>query len=439
MFVNLEIELLHTISISTRRYLALILYFQILLLLNNFDLYAQDRAISVVPQKGNRVALVIGNSRYKYAPLKNPVNDAEDITKVLKQCNFTVISVYNASRTDIRKSVREFSTRIETADVGLFYYAGHGIQIDGENYLIPIDADVSGEYEVEDECLRISNILKSMRYSKGRLNIVILDACRINPFRTQFRSQTTGLARMEAPAGTLLAYATSPGSIAADGDGRNGLYTSKLLEHMKCPGLSIEELFKKVRSEVMEITSNKQIPWETSSLVGSFSFFSTDHTDGLPVDLTKPVPIRTSSQPRFYFDPSTSPSNFRECKDRFSRESSMIIYDAFLKKRWHLIENDMIFTWEDADRYCRDLKGNYRLPTMAELKSLMTKDTLDGEWGRINGLFFPKNARSDKYWTSEPGFLGGSVYVDFKNGRSSIMSTSNYGALIAISNDDTSP
>lgn len=219
-----------------------------------------------------REALVIGNAAYADGPLRNPVNDAKDMEKALLGYGFSVVSAYNADRRQMRDVIRTFGERIRQGGVGLFYYAGHGLQVDGENYLVPIGTRVFAEDEVEDECLRASSVLRKMETAGNRLNIIILDACRNNPFARKFRSTSRGLARMDAPSGSILAYATAPGKTAADGEGRNGLYTEKLLHYMKTPDLEIGQLFRKVRQGVMEESGNRQVPWESSSLTGNFYF-----------------------------------------------------------------------------------------------------------------------------------------------------------------------
>jgi len=222
----------------------------------------------------NRVALIIGNSNYKNAYLSNAVNDAEGMAIVLEQCRFKIIKRLNVNKRDLREAIRDFGNEIKKSpSVGLFYYAGHGVQVKGENFLVPINANVRAEDEVIDECVMISSILRKMETAGNALNIIILDACRDNPFKNFFRSTgAAGLAKMDAPAGSILAYATAPGQMASDGSGRHGLYTSKLLKYIPTPGLTLEQLFKKVRIEVINSSNNRQIPWESSSLTCDFYF-----------------------------------------------------------------------------------------------------------------------------------------------------------------------
>jgi len=219
-----------------------------------------------------RVALVIGNADYASGPLRNPVNDARAMANALRGCRFDVIEKLNVDRRETRRSIRDFAKRIKAGGVGLFYYAGHGVQVNGENYLVPIGAEMRSEDEVDDDCVRASFVLEKMEDADNRVNIVILDACRNNPYARSFRSGTRGLARMDAATGSILAYSTAPGDVAADGEGGNGLYTSKLLMHINTPGLAIEEMLKEVRKDVMAASSDQQVPWESSSLTGDFAF-----------------------------------------------------------------------------------------------------------------------------------------------------------------------
>ncbi len=236
----------------------------------------QDRQLQRDPSRPateRRTALVIGNGAYTHAPpLKNPPNDARDMVVTLKTLGFEVTAGINVNQREMKRLIREFGMNLKSGGAGLFYYAGHGVQSKGRNYLIPVDAEIQSEPEVEDFGVDVNLVLNFMDDAQNGLNIVILDACRDNPFARSFRSATNGLAQVDAPTGTLIAYATAPGRVASDGAGRNGLYTSELLRQLPAPGLAVTEVFMRVRAEVMKQTANKQVPWEASSLVGSFYF-----------------------------------------------------------------------------------------------------------------------------------------------------------------------
>jgi formylglycine-generating enzyme required for sulfatase activity len=224
-----------------------------------------------------RVALVIGNSDYQgdLPKLPNPVNDAALMTATLKKLGFTVIETRNADLTQMNKAIREFSDKLSGAGsqaVGLFFYAGHGLQIDGENWLIPVNAKIEKSADAEFEAIKASKILGQMEFAQNSLNIVILDACRNNPLSRGMRSASTGLAKMDAPLGSFIAYSTAPGQTAADGKGKNSPYTAALAKAIQKPGIAIEEAFRDARVEVLQATNKEQIPWESSSLTGAFQF-----------------------------------------------------------------------------------------------------------------------------------------------------------------------
>ncbi len=219
-----------------------------------------------------RYALVIGNKDYKVGPLPNAGDDANDLAELLKQKKFEVQKVIDGTRLEMRNAIREFSNKLASGGVGLFYFSGHGVQVDGDNFLVPVDADYEYKEEVPDVCVNVSYILRFMETSNNRLNILILDACRNSPFKSFSRSGEKGMVRLEAPTGSIVAYSTAPGFTASDGTGRNGLYTSKLMKYMNIPGMKIEDIFKQVRIEVSKESKQKQIPWESNSLMGDFYF-----------------------------------------------------------------------------------------------------------------------------------------------------------------------
>ena len=223
-----------------------------------------------------RVALVIGNATYKINPLKNPVNDSTDMARSLRSVGFDVIEANNTTLIQMREATRRFADKLGNSDVGLVYYSGHGVEVKGKNYLIPVNADIKREYEVVDQAFDASQFLEMMDNIRGpnnkRVNILIVDACRNNELQKSWRSTNNGLARMDAPGGTFISFATAPGRVAADGVGRNSPYTKHLLQALKQPNVPIEQVFKVVRRNVMEETKGEQIPWENSSLVGDFYF-----------------------------------------------------------------------------------------------------------------------------------------------------------------------
>lgn len=241
-----------------------------------FQAHAKDDRNLVVNRINNvageqRIALVIGNGAYANSPLRNPVNDARDMAKKLRGLGFDVIERSNLQTKQIGAMLREFRSKLAPGAVALVFYAGHGLQIKGINYLPAVDADINSEEDVPNQSITVNQIMDVLDESKTRLNLVFLDACRNNPYARSFRSSERGLARVTAPSGTLISYATRPGSVAADGAGRNGLYTSKLLAQMDS-NLQIEQALKRVVTAVKAASQGRQEPWMEGSIEGDFCF-----------------------------------------------------------------------------------------------------------------------------------------------------------------------
>lgn len=228
-----------------------------------------------------RVALIIANSAYEHTTeLKNPENDGRDMAAALRRLKFNVIEGFDLDHEKMRAKIRQFTTAIDGADVALFYYAGHGLQVAGKNYLAPVNAKLEKESDLDFETVQLNLVLRQMEREK-RTNLVFLDACRDNPLTQRLaRSMATtrsasigrGLARVESGVGMLISYSTSPGMVALDGDGRNSPYTKALVKHIETPGIGINDMMIKVRQDVLETSRGKQVPWEHSSLTGNFVF-----------------------------------------------------------------------------------------------------------------------------------------------------------------------
>ncbi len=227
-----------------------------------------------------RFALVIGNSNYpkSIGLLKNPVNDATDFAKELELSNFDVLLLTNATYGQMRAAMLKFKEKVDANDrdktVALFYFAGHGLQHEDENYLVPIDATIEFEDDIARYCFAVQRmVLANMERSNSRMNIVILDACRNNPFPALTRSAgEQGLGEMKRARGSFMAFATAPGSVASDGTGRNGLYTQELIKSIRKPGLTIEQVFKDVRANVLRLSGDRQNTWDSSNIIGEFYF-----------------------------------------------------------------------------------------------------------------------------------------------------------------------
>ena len=245
-----------------------------------------------------RVALVIGNSDYPSGPLRNPANDARLMSETLRRVGFDVIEKINADQRDMKVAILDFGRRLDAAGskaVGLFYYAGHGVQLEGRNYLIPTTAKIEREGDVEIEAVSADWVIAQMRYARNALNIVILDACRNNPFVRSLRSADRGLAIMPAPQGILIAYSAAPGSVAEDGDGRNSPYTTALSHAILEDREPLLEVFAEVREEVLAATAQRQVPGEYDEVVGGRHFyFATPAPQSAP---PSPAPLAASSAP----------------------------------------------------------------------------------------------------------------------------------------------
>jgi uncharacterized caspase-like protein len=220
-----------------------------------------------------KIALVVGNSRYKDSPLKNPANDAKAIAAALKSVGFVVNVLLDAQRPTLASAVDAYVKELAAKKcVGLFYYAGHGIQLAWKNYMLPVDMDIDSITDVQKQGVEVHSLMEGLTKAANALNVVILDACRDNPFGSLKGADQKGLSQMDAPHSTLLAYATSPGNVASDGEGSNGLYTESLLKEIRVPEAKLEDVFKRVRLTVRRQSKGAQIPWESTSLEEDFWF-----------------------------------------------------------------------------------------------------------------------------------------------------------------------
>ena len=343
--------------------------------------------------QNKKVALVVGNSDYLIGPLRNPVNDARAMKKALEKTGFEVLYHENITNKDnFTKAVRAFGQRLQNGEVGLFYFAGHGLQVKGINFLVPVKAEVLSEPEVEFECLDVGFVLAQMEAANNRMNIVILDACRNNPFARSFRSADRGLATMMAPTGTLIAYATAPGSVAADGEGENGLYTEYILKQITRPGLKIEEVFKNVRAEVVQISNNRQVPWEASSLIGDFYF-------SLPDNLEVTAVTQQQLSPPSQSEPRTASADKSIIKTSIPKNKTSIP-----QNRWkaddeslHMEINGKDISDEIVYQYYNDdlLVSHYETNKHFILKNFL--NNLDGEWREADEVDLNLNLFSDEY------------------------------------------
>ncbi len=290
---------------------SLVLVSVVCLVVSNFltlsavNIFAQNSAtgLSQIQKDQNRLALVIGNSNYqKVNRLPNSTNDASDMAKALKNLGFDVMLGLDLNQQEMETLINEFGQKLkEKRGVGLFYYAGHGVQSSGVNYIIPTNADIPAEENLKYKAVDLGLLFAKMEVAKNEQNIVILDACRNNPFISQWNNEReislikNGLTEVKAPNGTFIAYSTGINMVASDGEGKNGLYTSELLSQLPKKNLKLEEMFKNVRASVSEKSNNKQVPWDSSSFKGEFYFAGKENPKPTPVAIAtetpKPVPV----------------------------------------------------------------------------------------------------------------------------------------------------
>ncbi len=262
---NAGLSLLTLLTLQNKFHNALMGFLAVILLLTTSGVRAEER-----------LALVIGNSEYgTVSPLDNPANDARAIGDTLSALGFKVTRLIDATQIDMKRGISQFGRDLREAGTdatGLFYYAGHGVQSFGTNYLLPVDTALSDAADLDLVAVEAQSVLRQMFSARNKTNIVILDACRNNPFSDILEFNENGLAEMQAPTGTFLAYATAPGAVALDGLEGNSPFTRAMADQMKTPGLAIEQMFKQVRIEVLERTGGQQTPWDSSSLTSDFMF-----------------------------------------------------------------------------------------------------------------------------------------------------------------------
>lgn len=287
--------------------------FAVLLVVSAGSGHAQRSQAAAPAATEQRVALVIGNAAYATAPLANPVNDASDIASALQAAGFKVILKRNASTREMRQAIRDFGIELRRAQVGLFYFAGHGLQVKGNNYLVPVGAEIESEADAEDLAIDANYALRTMEEAQVKVSIVILDACRNAPFSRGMRSSSRGLAQMTAATGSLVAFATAPGSVAGDGTGRNGTYTKHLLASLREADTDVLKVFQRTRAAVVKETEGKQTPWESTSLTGDFHFRA--QTGAAPSAMAVLTPSHSSAQAEYSANERTFWESVKDSKE----------------------------------------------------------------------------------------------------------------------------
>ncbi len=288
-----------------------------------------------------RVALVIGNAAYKEAPLRNPVNDATDVAQALRELGFAVTLRTNATHKEMEQAIQQFGLTIRRGGVGLFYFSGHGVQSRGSNYFIPIGANIQSEADLKFQSVDAGWVLAQMEDARNRVNIVILDSCRNNPYTRAFRSAARGLAQVDAAKGSFLAFATAPGDVAADGTGRNSPYTKHLLASLRHAESDIFQVFSRVSQAVAQETREQQIPWFNSSLTGRFQFrLDVQVTVTVPPAVAAPDPVANE---RAFWDSVKDSKNPEELK-AYLEQFPDGLFAALARARLKSIESTQLAT-----------------------------------------------------------------------------------------------
>lgn len=292
----------------------------------------------------SRMALVIGNSHYtSVAALPNPANDAKAVARFLTSAGFQVLQAPDLAQADMRRTIGNFAGMVAEKGpdtVALVFYAGHGLQVDGENYLVPVDASIQREADVPLQAMRLADLMNALATVPSKTRIVILDACRNNPFSEINKTTGRGLAIVDAPTGSLVSYSTAPGTEAQDGDGLNSPFTTALLKVAQTPNLPVEQMFKRIRLAVTESTNRQQIPWESSSLTSDFSFFSGGNvtpasapgasTLASPSPSGTSAPARTETRSVDSWQKELKSHSPREAYEIVIREDKVEAYQAYL-------------------------------------------------------------------------------------------------------------
>lgn len=379
---------------------------------------------SVWAADGQRTALVIGNGAYSSGPLKNPVNDATDMAKALQSVGFKVVLKKNANLQEMIESIEDFGNRLKRGGVGLFYYAGHGVQVNNVNYLLPVNAKINKESDVRFQAVDAGRVLAEMENANNGLNIVILDACRDNPFGKRFRSASRGLAIVaDAPTGTFISYSTGAGQVARDGEGRSSPYTRALLKNIVKRGLGINQVFMNVRGQVMKETG--QVPWELSSLTGDFFFVQGDR------DNVATAPLPEISSPALPVKSSVTEAG-RE--GRFIAYSDGTVLDTLRNLMWAAQDNGGNVNWHDAGSYCKTYRGggytDWRMPRQHELASLYDGAKQNSVGPRLTDLIRITTAEG-WVWAEESEGSFASAF-NFSEGRTGAGIPQSYGYYRAL-------
>jgi hypothetical protein len=370
----------------------------------------------LMAQKQPKVALVIGNANYEEGALSNPVNDATDMAKALRELGFEVTLLQNQDLRSMENAIAVFSRQLRKGGVGVFYYAGHGVQVQGENYLIPLKAQLLNEKDARYEAVALGKVLNAMEEARNQVNIIIIDACRDNPFYRRWRSSrrgsnVRGLTAVSPPSGIIIAYATREGNTAADGVGqRNSPFTSALLENIKKPNIDVQLMFRRVSTSVKEKTNAVQQPWTEGNLEGDEFYLNPQQTVVVSPPPFSPPPVTPS--------PVVTPQPTPPTQPRSTLISSTTGVDYTTLRE--LLQQKK---WKEADQKTSDLmlaaanRQQERYLDEESINKFACEDLrmLNQEWLKASGgkFGFSVQLRIYKQTGNTPGSFDGETYKRF--------------------------
>lgn len=416
-----------------------------------FNIYGNSRALYLKKYSNERkIALVIGNNKYsgQLSKLKNPVNDANDVKKALKKLGFEVLFLTDATQSQIDEKLREFSDKLNKSAIGLFYFAGHGLEVEKQNYLVPVDADIRDKFKVKYKTIAVDEVVSRMNNSKTRLNMLVLDACRNDPYSRG----GGGLAPVVTAKGTLIAYATSPGSVAADNaNERNGLYTKHFLKSLKQKNLNQRDFFHNVRVGVYNESDGLQTPYLNNGTIGDFYFYIDANNKksnfkgsaGTASDEMLWREIESSNNYvdfEFFMDTYPKSKYVSIAKFKIKKLNSKaytnstsntkkIFKDEKTLLEWQVEIQTRKYTLRGAKRYCKRLEINnqkgWRVPNIDELKSLLSKNSYKSEYSRNKKSFILRDLLNSTkvshqwFWskTESPNNDMKALFIDFSSGK----------------------
>jgi uncharacterized caspase-like protein len=371
---------------------------------------------------GARHALVIGNQDYAMSPLDNPRRDAKAVAASLRPLGFDVTVETDLSLKKLDRVVDTYLAGVRSGDTSFVYYSGHGMQVDGENYLIPTDFTSQDEKDVKYDAYPLDKLLDKLGDHNPALSVLVLDACRDNPFRGR-KGGSRGLANMNAAEGTLIAFATSPGKTAADGKaGGNGVYTEALLKGLMRENVNIEDMFADVRADVAFATNKEQVPWSASSVIGKFCLkgdacgkaadatVSAGDADEANAKLAREKAELDAEKAQLAREKAELEAQRRPTPRVASTATASADTFQAAGHEWQTKPADQRMSWEDAKSYCAGQGGGWRLPDKDELKALYDAKESSAEIAGKPGM-------DDFYWSSTPGEHGLAWNVGFGSGN----------------------